>query len=345
MKIRGGLVHSLKNYLGNILLIWLVILFYRYNGFYSGFLSSNTQSILFYLAFAYTLLGALFYAFFPVNFEHKTKGRLFFGVLKKFFTNFSDFVNAFASKSKKTSWKLEREEKTAMLFIIVKIFFLPLMLNFTINNYYAISSSLDSIFRIDGLNYDNLLNVVYPFLLTLVFFLDTFYFSIGYALEAGFLKNAVKSVEPSIFGWVVALACYPPFNGYIGKYVDWYADNMVGFSSSFATLTARTAIILLLLLYLWATLSLGFKCSNLTNRGIVSTGAYSIVRHPAYIGKVLSWWIMIIPVFSVYAFASMAMWTIIYFARAITEERHLMQDPDYAVYCRKVRYRFIPFVY
>ena len=181
--------------------------------------------------------------------------------------------------------------------------------------------------------------------LVIIFFIDTLYFSFGYSVEAGFLNNKVRSVEPTIFGWAVALICYPPFNGLVSDYVTWYANNMVNFSTNFITLIFRILIVGLLSLYLWGTLSLGTRCSNLTNRGIVSWGAYGVVRHPAYIGKVSSWWLMAIPIFNVYVFVSMILWTGIYFARAITEERHLMQDPDYVEYVKKVKYRFIPGIY
>jgi len=35
----------------------------------------------------------------------------------------------------------------------------------------------------------------------------------------------------------------------------------------------------------------------------------------------------------------------IYTVRALTEERHLMKDPEYRAYCKKVKYRFIPGVF
>jgi protein-S-isoprenylcysteine O-methyltransferase Ste14 len=41
----------------------------------------------------------------------------------------------------------------------------------------------------------------------------------------------------------------------------------------------------------------------------------------------------------------MAFWSFIYFLRAITEERHLSNDPEYVAYAQKVRYRFIPGVF
>jgi protein-S-isoprenylcysteine O-methyltransferase Ste14 len=109
-----------------------------------------------------------------------------------------------------------------------------------------------------------------------------------------------------------------------------------------------------LAIFSWASVTLGFKASNLTNRGIVGHGPYSVVRHPAYAAKNLAWWIGAIP--AVYfAFltggASRGIpavlftlgWTGIYVLRAITEERHLLMiDNGYAQYMARVRWRFIP---
>ena len=102
-------------------------------------------------------------------------------------------------------------------------------------------------------------------------------------------------------------------------------------------------------------MALGFKASNLTNRGIVSHGPYSCVRHPAYIAKNLAWWIGALPdslcrVFERQRAASPAIrcWPCaagptIYALRAITEERHLLLlDNGYAQYMQRVKWRFIP---
>ena len=41
----------------------------------------------------------------------------------------------------------------------------------------------------------------------------------------------------------------------------------------------------------------------------------------------------------------MSVWSIIYYLRAITEELHLMANPEYIQYCKKTKYMFIPFVW
>jgi protein-S-isoprenylcysteine O-methyltransferase Ste14 len=86
---------------------------------------------------------------------------------------------------------------------------------------------------------------------------------------------------------------------------------------------------------------LGFRASNLTNRGIVKTGPYRFVRHPAYAVKVLIWFTQGI-FFGQFGVFIMAGFAIIYFLRAWTEERHLSMDPDYVEYMKLVRWRFIP---
>jgi protein-S-isoprenylcysteine O-methyltransferase Ste14 len=98
-------------------------------------------------------------------------------------------------------------------------------------------------------------------------------------------------------------------------------------------------IILAVAIYALSTVVFGLRFSNLTNRGIVSTGPYRWSKHPAYISKNLSWWMISLP------FVAGAGWQValqsslllgivnlIYYLRARTEERHLMADPAYREY-------------
>jgi ATP-binding cassette subfamily B protein len=42
-------------------------------------------------------------------------------------------------------------------------------------------------------------------------------------------------------------------------------------------------------IFAWASVAIGFKASNLTNRGIVQAGPYRFCRHPAYTVKLFIW--------------------------------------------------------
>jgi protein-S-isoprenylcysteine O-methyltransferase Ste14 len=104
------------------------------------------------------------------------------------------------------------------------------------------------------------------------------------------------------------------------------------------------------------------RASNLTNRGIVSWGPYRYVRHPGYLGKNLFWLMTLLPAFvpntagfqfswlnyslsCICVLCGFLCWGTVYFLRAVTEERFLGRDPEYAAYCQRVKWRFIPGVY
>ena len=78
------------------------------------------------------------------------------------------------------------------------------------------------------------------------------------------------------------------------------------------------------------------------NRGIKITGPYKIVRHPMYAGYALVHMGVMILMFSP---INMVIYAIGWWAqilRILAEERLLSQDPEYADYMTKVRWRLIP---
>lgn len=340
------MIKKFKPYFFNLVLIWLAVLLYKLLPYYSSFLRQESQAAILYLALTYTILAFCYYLFLPLTKVKESKGMIIFTAIKKFLKELYYWLKYLPTKIKSPFPRLTKKEKVSLLFIIVKIFFLPIMLNFFFNNLAIFKNQLPnlanpfSLLSTSGFNF-----ILFPFLLTLIFLIDTLWFSFGYAFEAGFLKNNIKSVEPTLLGWGAALACYPPFNIMLTKYLGWFANDYSLFSSEILTFIIRIIIILLLLIYVGATLALGTKCSNLTNRGIVSRGPYSIIRHPAYISKNLAWWLTLFPIMTIPAFLSMLAWSFIYHIRTLTEEKHLKQDPDYIAYCRKVKYRYIPRIY
>lgn len=79
---------------------------------------------------------------------------------------------------------------------------------------------------------------------------------------------------------------------------------------------------------------------------VISTGPYSIVRHPMYLGISImylfsplalgSWWTLLVFIFM----------PIVLIYRIFDEERVLLNNlPGYEEYCQKTRYRLIPFIW
>lgn len=252
---------------------------------------------------------------------------------------------------------IPREEKTAILTVLVKMFYIPLMVPWLLGNAADCLSTFSAVI----LNYQQSQTITslfqsktHFFLYNLLMTIDVFCFTMGYLIEHKALGNKVLSVEPTLFGWAIALACYPPFNDTINAaLLPVRMNDVADFSNPFLFVITNTLIIILMTIYAWGSISLGLKASNLTHRGIVDYGPYRYIRHPAYICKNTAWWIAAIPVFGAvmsdgyihgfYMFLAMVGWTTIYFYRALTEERHLQTvNAEYSEYKKKVPYRFIP---
>ena len=180
------------------------------------------------------------------------------------------------------------------------------------------------------------------------------------------MGNKLRYAETNGFHLLVCLACYSPFNLATGQIfgpssqthmILWHGDIL-----SPMTWLLRGFGVFFLLLLLSSSLSMFTRASNLTNRGIVTWGPYAIIRHPGYLAKNLFWLLTLLPLtvpnhadphftWSAHLLLCARIgfgflgWGTLYFLRAITEERFLMRDPDYIAYCRKVRYRFIPWIY
>ncbi|MBL7662549.1 isoprenylcysteine carboxylmethyltransferase family protein [bacterium] len=236
-----------------------------------------------------------------------------------------------------------RLTRLALLTFCVKLFYVPLLTSWTISNTLGFLGNYGQL--IAAVTTGNAVRAFYQlnsFLVFLLIYVDVAIFTFGYLTELPQLKNQIKSVEPTVFGWFVCLACYPPFNSFSFKPFDIALTNNweppLGNSLHwFATIL----ITLLWAIYTWASVALGVRSSNLTNRGIISRGPYRYVRHPAYISKV-SLWVVETVFFGQRTLMLMTVTAFVYYLRALTEERHLGQDPDYHEYKRQVPYRFIP---
>ena len=252
---------------------------------------------------------------------------------------------------------LTAEERLGSLTTLLTAFFAPLMVasllafmtsmidngTYLLNHLISLRTGFLDVFNSHG----------FWFLFQLIVFLDVFFFTIGYLVEMPGLKNKIRSVDPTLLGWGVALACYPPFNGLTSKILGWEPTEFPQFENPGVHIAVNLLLLTLLAIYTSASVALNFKASNLTHRGIIASGPYRFIRHPAYICKNLAWWIGSIPAFllsfetslwsTLLVLASAAGWTLIYFLRALTEEDHLRKvDDEYDKYCERVRYRFIP---
>ncbi|MCD6064633.1 MAG: isoprenylcysteine carboxyl methyltransferase [Flavipsychrobacter sp.] len=327
--------------LADVSLIWGAFAVYSYNAWYRDFIGNEARLALGAIAAFYTIISIIGNISRREDDSATSPGQIFFGTLVQMADNLAatgrERIPVFASP----------QHKTKFLFVLVKLFFIPLMVQFTAGNIFDMIHEVQRVVK-TGMDRTVMMwfnNVCFPLAITAFFLIDTAIFTFGYLFESRRLGNKIRSVEPTWGGWIVALICYPPMNQVLSAIAPQYSNMYAYFDHSItATFIMRFAVALLIGVYAWASVSLGTRGSNLTNRGIVTRGAYRLVRHPAYTGKVAAWWLLLSPVLAEnpMAISGMAVWTVIYYLRAITEERHLLSDPEYVDYCSKVKWRFIP---
>ena len=220
---------------------------------------------------------------------------------------------------------------------LVKAFFIPLMVVWM----HGEASKLIT-FDLAHAAWTNLR--AYDFLYDLIFGVDLLFCTCGYILSFRVIDTHVRSAEPTMYGWVVALFCYQPFYSLMeAQYVRYSQDYGFGTWLGDAPVAVRWAwagtILALISIYSLGTVTFGVRFSNLTHRGILTNGPYRFTKHPAYITKNLSWWLVSVPfvphtgvVDAIRHSLLLGCVNTIYFLRAKTEEAHLSRDPTYVEY-------------
>jgi protein-S-isoprenylcysteine O-methyltransferase Ste14 len=236
---------------------------------------------------------------------------------------------------------LHREDVSArvirqhLLGWLVKGFYLPLMFTY-------FCGDLDKLLHYD-LNRLNGLQGYFDWAYFTLYFIDVALVSMTYLMSLKLTDTHLRSTEPSMLGWLVALVCYEPFWSLIGGQYLAYDDGhgwgnwLSGIPWLYALWGAM--ILALVVIYVWSTIAFGARFSNLTHRGIITNGPYRYSKHPAYLAKNLSWWLISMPFMigvslsqTVRCCLLLCLLNGIYYLRAKTEERHLALDPVYRQY-------------
>lgn len=179
----------------------------------------------------------------------------------------------------------------------------------------------------------------------LIFLLDLAFAAIGYVMTFRIFNTHIRSSEPTLLGWFAALACYWPFWGILfNKYFLQYGTGVswvsVWQNSGIWFILWMSLILLCELIYTLSTIALGIRFSNLTYRGLVTSGPYRFTKHPAYVFKNISWWMISMPFMAWSKDWELALRgsilllgvNALYYLRAKTEENHLSHYPEYVEY-------------
>ncbi|ENV12170.1 hypothetical protein F965_02733 [Acinetobacter schindleri NIPH 900] len=215
---------------------------------------------------------------------------------------------------------------------LVKIFFIPYI-------YGAVNLAMTQILSIESIFQSPWSLIKFLFFFGLC--CDVMIALGGYIFSSKFLGTESTSVDETWQGWLVCLICYPPLlilYKFISQQTDHYIWTDWLQADSFLYWIWAFLICFTWCIYWLATASFGFKFSNLSWRGLVNTGLYKYMRHPAYFSKNVYWWLHTVPFFGVMGldmlrnFLALSFVSLIYYLRAKTEEKHLLKFKEYQEY-------------
>jgi protein-S-isoprenylcysteine O-methyltransferase Ste14 len=336
-----NLILALIHALTGTLLLWVAIFLYRTHPYYQNYIHSGISSnwgIIFF-ALAGILWGDALWKLVRTmrpsseasaqedSFPQTDLLLLYFAVLR-------------IARDRKLV--IDAETKRALLYVLLKLFFLPIMANIMAANIHGLLVTARAVQT--GI-LDISADLIYQVWFNAIFLIDGAIFAFGYLFAANWLGSKVKSVDPTVLGWVAALSTYPPFNGVTGNLIPMVKQASAALSAAPEIIYFLGFIVLIChTMFVVASLSLGTRASNLTSRGVVSWGLYRYVRHPAYAFKLTAWFIEgLMYATNLAYFMGWIGFAGIYALRAWTEERHLSStDPEYVEYQHRVKWRFIP---
>ena len=130
---------GLKQYPANMALLWIFIFVVRTNGFYLSFLRPETQAVLLAAALGYTICLAVLTT--PKELP-ESKAYVAMAAAAAFLRQAGSHIRILPTAPGAPAPRITAQGKSAILFMLVKAFYLPVMLNSMFSNYFDARSYL-----------------------------------------------------------------------------------------------------------------------------------------------------------------------------------------------------------
>ncbi|MFA5987931.1 MAG: methyltransferase, partial [Candidatus Paceibacterota bacterium] len=172
-------------------------------------------------------------------------------------------------------------------------------------------------------------------------------FGYGYSIFSLFWGKYIRHLDFTIMGWASNAVCYPILGIYLWKYVPSFSglDPIITGGPLFYLMLVMGLI--LNILYMMTIWNLGTMFGVMSDKGVRTTGFYSVVRHPSYTLEVLMFLVLEMVGFTTWVqWVGISFYFIIYWIRSLREDNFMQYaNPEYVEYQKQVPYKFIPGIY
>ena len=172
-------------------------------------------------------------------------------------------------------------------------------------------------------------------------------FGYGYSLLSFLWGKHIRNVDFTIVGWLANGFCYPLFGVVIWQMVPQLSGQNPIITDGPLFYIMFVTELLLNILYTLSILNLGKMFGVMTDKGLKTTGFYSVVRHPSYTLELLMFiTLYLVGLSTLNQWIAVCMFIFIYFIRSERDDDFMFySNPGYAEYRKKTPYKFIPGIY
>ena len=173
-------------------------------------------------------------------------------------------------------------------------------------------------------------------------------FGYSYSMIAYLWGKRVRNVDFTATGWLVNAICYGPF---LGVVLWQMVPSQVGADPTVTNGAFRTTTFVVEtfanVIYTLSIWNLGTMFGLMTDKGVRTSGFYSVVRHPSYTIEALMFVLVFCRGLSTYAqWLAVGSYFLIYWLRSEREDQFMTaSNPDYQTYRERVKYKYLPGVY
>jgi protein-S-isoprenylcysteine O-methyltransferase Ste14 len=173
-------------------------------------------------------------------------------------------------------------------------------------------------------------------------------FGYWYSILGYLFGKRIRNLDFTIMGWMTNAICYGPLLGVI----IWQITPSLKGADPIVTPGPLQYMVLLIefllnLLYTITIWNLGTMFGVMTDKGVRTSGFYSVVRHPSYTLEALMFVLVFLNGLSThYQWLAVSMFIFTYYVRSEREDQFMsFSNPEYKVYQKSTPYKFIPGIY
>ena len=169
----------------------------------------------------------------------------------------------------------------------------------------------------------------------------------GHSVISILWGHHIRNLDFTIMGWMTNAACYPLLGVIIWQMVPPLAGQDPIITQGPLYYFVLVVELMLNLFYTLSIWNLGKRFGVMTDKGVCTSGWYSVVRHPSYTLESLMFVMMELRgVTGVHQIVAVGMYLFLYYVRSEREDVFMSHsNPDYQEYQKHTPYKFIPGVY